>query len=173
MSSSINTVDNLITFLLSGSGWREVWSIPTKSSILLSECDCSWWFGNPWPKWTNIQWLFLVPRKRWDRWHTIPQLAVYTTYNILPSGGLYATYHLLGEPETTIETLWDCWFSQVKWHWPMITRDPGTITYLIQRQLGRWVSFPIDMLVPYRVVVKAWYWLIPWHCMKNSLCSLL
>ena len=25
-----------------------------------------------------------------------------TTY-ILPSGGLYATYHLLGEPETTIE----------------------------------------------------------------------
>ena len=28
---------------------------------------------------------------------------LYTTY-ILPSGGLYATYHLLGEPETTIET---------------------------------------------------------------------
>ena len=26
----------------------------------------------------------------------------YTTY-ILPSGGLYATYHLLGEPETTID----------------------------------------------------------------------
>ena len=40
--------------------------------------------------------------KRWDRWHIIPQLAVYTTY-ILPSGGLYATYHLLGEPEPTIE----------------------------------------------------------------------
>ena len=33
----------------------------------------------------------------------IPKLAVYTTY-ILPSGGLYATYHLLGEPETTIES---------------------------------------------------------------------
>ena len=28
---------------------------------------------------------------------------LYTTY-ILPSGGLYATYHLLGEPETTIES---------------------------------------------------------------------
>ena len=28
---------------------------------------------------------------------------LYTTYSILPSGGLYATYHLLGEPETTIE----------------------------------------------------------------------
>ena len=27
---------------------------------------------------------------------------LYTTY-ILPSGGLYATYHPLGEPETTIE----------------------------------------------------------------------
>ena len=36
------------------------------------------------------------------RWHIIPQLAVYTTY-ILPFWGLYATYHLLGEPETTIE----------------------------------------------------------------------
>ena len=27
---------------------------------------------------------------------------LYTTY-ILPSGGLYAIYHLLGEPETTID----------------------------------------------------------------------
>ena len=36
------------------------------------------------------------------RWHIIPKLAVYTTY-ILPPGGLYATYHLIGEPETTIE----------------------------------------------------------------------
>ena len=47
-----------------------------------------------------FQWLFLVPLKG-GRWHIIPQLAVYTTY-ILPFGGLYATYHLLGEPETTI-----------------------------------------------------------------------
>ena len=46
-----------------------------------------------------FQWLFLVPLKG-GRWHIIQQLAVYTTY-ILPSGGLYATYHLLGEPETT------------------------------------------------------------------------
>jgi len=36
------------------------------------------------------------------RWHILPKLAVYTTY-ILPSGGLYATYHLLWEPETTID----------------------------------------------------------------------
>ena len=52
------------------------------------------------------QWLSLVPLKG-GRWHIIPQLAVYTTYNyttyILPSVGLYATYHLLGEPETTID----------------------------------------------------------------------
>ena len=27
---------------------------------------------------------------------------LYTTF-ILPSGGLYATYHLLGEPKTTID----------------------------------------------------------------------
>ena len=50
------------------------------------------------------QWLFLVPVKG-GRWHIIPQLAVYITYTtyILPSGGLYATYHLLAELETTIE----------------------------------------------------------------------
>ncbi len=46
----------------------------------------------------------MVPLKG-GRWHIIPQLAVYTTY-ILPSGGLYATYHLLGEPETTIDNRW-------------------------------------------------------------------
>ena len=33
-----------------------------------------------------------------------PQLAVYATY-VLPSGGLYATYHLLREPETITEFL--------------------------------------------------------------------
>ena len=37
------------------------------------------------------------------RWYIITQLAVYTTY-ILPSGELYATYHLLWEPETTIDS---------------------------------------------------------------------
>ena len=47
------------------------------------------------------QWLFLVPVKG-GRWHIIPQLAVYTTYT-LPSGGFYATYHLLREPETAID----------------------------------------------------------------------
>ena len=38
--------------------------------------------------------------------YIIPQLAVYTTYIplcILPSGGLYNPYHLLGEPEIAIE----------------------------------------------------------------------
>ena len=54
------------------------------------------------------QWLFLVPLKG-GRDYIIPQLAVYTTYVPLivlaEPGGLYATYHLLGEPETTIEAV--------------------------------------------------------------------
>ena len=49
------------------------------------------------------QWLFLVPLTG-GRWHIIPQLAVYTTY-ILPSVSFFATYHLLGEPETTIDAV--------------------------------------------------------------------
>ena len=45
---------------------------------------------------------FLVPVKGGRVAYNL-QLAVYTTY-MLPSGGLlYATYHLLREPETTIE----------------------------------------------------------------------
>ncbi len=52
--------------------------------------------------------------KRWDRWHSPSPnwqflfFHLFATY-ILPSGGLYATYHLLGEPETTIET-WESKF---------------------------------------------------------------
>ena len=36
--------------------------------------------------------------------YIIPQKAIYKWY-ILPIGGLYATYHLLWEPETTIESI--------------------------------------------------------------------
>ena len=44
---------------------------------------------------------------------------LYTTY-ILPSGGLYATYHLLGEPEPTID--WIGKASPFLRHWtPMKT----------------------------------------------------
>ncbi len=59
---------------------------------------------NFWWKPGSNQWLFLVPVKG-GRWHIIPQLAVYTLYTtyILPPGGLYATYHLLREPESTFE----------------------------------------------------------------------
>ena len=52
----------------------------------------------------SSQWLFLVPLKG-GRWHIVPIGSIYhlyTTY-ILPSGGLSAAYHLLGEPETTID----------------------------------------------------------------------
>ena len=55
------------------------------------------------------QWLFLVPLKG-GRWHIIPQFSVYTTYIplvVLAFWWLYATYHLLGEPETTIEKSMD------------------------------------------------------------------
>ena len=48
--------------------------------------------------------LFSGSPKRWDGWHIIPQKAIYKWY-ILPIGGLYATYHLLGEPETTIDSM--------------------------------------------------------------------
>ena len=47
------------------------------------------------------QWLFLVPLIG-GRYHIITQLAIYKWY-ILPIGGLYGTYHLLREPETTID----------------------------------------------------------------------
>ncbi len=50
------------------------------------------------------QWLFLVPLVG-GRWHIIPQKAIYKWY-ILPIGGLYATYHLLREPEKTIGSIW-------------------------------------------------------------------
>ena len=45
--------------------------------------------------------------KRWEVAYNPPIGSIYhlyTTY-ILRSGGLYATYHLLGEPETTIELM--------------------------------------------------------------------
>ena len=59
----------------------------------------------------SYQWLFLVPLKggRWHspspNWQYIPLIYhLYTTY-ILPSGGLYNPYHLLGEPETAIDPI--------------------------------------------------------------------
>ena len=53
------------------------------------------------------QWLFLVPLKGGIGGIFDPPIGrkkyhLYITY-ILPIGGLYVTYHLLGEPETTIE----------------------------------------------------------------------
>ncbi len=59
----------------------------------------------------SSQWLFLVPLKG-GMDYIIPQLAVYTTY-ILPSGGLYNPYHLLGEPEAAID------LGLVLWNWKL------------------------------------------------------
>ena len=52
---------------------------------------CSFLYSDVFPAFP--QWLFLVPLNdgRDYKWY------------ILPIGGLYATYHLLGEPETTID----------------------------------------------------------------------
>ncbi len=58
-------------------------------------------------------------RKRWD-WSVAynPPIGsiyhLYTTY-ILPSGVLYATYHLLGEPETSIEFLSGLIYLMASW----------------------------------------------------------
>ena len=55
------------------------------------------------------QWLFLVPLKGGIGGIVHPPIGsiyhLYTTY-ILLSGGLYNPYHLLGEPETTVD-LWE------------------------------------------------------------------
>ena len=47
---------------------------------------------------------------------------VYKWY-ILPIGGLYATYHLLREPETTIETVTNLDVRQYKWYGQCASRD--------------------------------------------------
>ena len=67
--------------------------------------DIQFLFGN---FFQNDQWLFLVPLKG-GRWHSPSpnwqeKYHLYTTY-ILPSGGLYATYHPLQEPEKSIEMI--------------------------------------------------------------------
>ena len=50
---------------------------------------------------------------------------LYTTY-ILPSGGLYATYHLFREPETTID-MWNTGFD---------LNDISIIDYRIDVKIG-------------------------------------
>ena len=68
------------------------------------------------------QWLFLVSLKG-GRDYITPQNAIYKWY-ILPIGGLYATYHLLGEPETTIEFINGCLGFQAVVKLVRITFDP-------------------------------------------------
>ena len=76
--------------------------MPNKDRI----CECNTIvFEDIEPEKKEIQWLFLVPVQG-GRWHIIPQLAVYTTYIPLIYcllGGYMFYYHLLREPETTIE----------------------------------------------------------------------
>ena len=53
------------------------------------------------------QWLFLVPLKGGIGGIVHPPIGRKNATYILPSVGLCATYHLLGEPETTIDTRYD------------------------------------------------------------------
>jgi len=57
---------------------------------------------------------------------------LHTTY-ILPSEGLYATYHLLREPETTIENI--C-FSKCSTCSHCLDVLPGVLAAAVQRQSG-------------------------------------
>ncbi len=53
-----------------------------------------------------------------------PEGKDYYKWYILPIGGLYATYHLLGEPETTIDLL-------VSWN--ATTHDVNVSHFLFKR----------------------------------------
>ena len=108
--------------------WLQLWA-----PIVLGRCDLG----------REHQWLFLVSVTGGigGRWYIIPQLAVYTTYIPLIVltfwGGYIATYHLLGEPETTIENNlclgwswgweWYCWWFRN----PIPNAPKGCITNLV------------------------------------------
>ena len=91
---------------------------------------------------------------RWDRYHIIPQLAVYTTYCITyipliycPIGWLYITYHLLREPETAIDSSLHPNISQPSQH--SYKRNP------------RWRMPPRSANIPRRSHWK-WWSDVPW-----------
>ncbi len=107
---------------------------------------------------TLIQWLFLVPLKG-GRQHITPQKAIYKwqwyKWYILPIGWLYATYHLLGEPETTIDWLRLCLGGR---GWKL---QSPFISYL-KTQIGSWIEAhsPLEKEVPdlpsLKLTVRTW-----------------
>ena len=67
---------------------------------------------------TRLKMLLPGSLNRWDRYHIIPQLAVYTTYIPLIVLAywviIHITYHLLREPETAIEQTTKFWLPPKK-----------------------------------------------------------
>ena len=65
----------------------------------------SYFFQPPFGDQPAVRWPKTLPRNilpnKYQRWHK--QMDDHNKWYILPIGGLYATYHLLGEPETTID----------------------------------------------------------------------
>ena len=65
-------------------------------------------------------------KKRCSTSRNMPHLRrINGCFKILPSGGLYATYHVLGEPETTIERISFSILNPIMTHWGrMVSRWP-------------------------------------------------
>ena len=82
------------------------------------------------PSWVmNLQWMVA---------YNPPIGSIYHLYIaiILPSGGLYATYHLLGEPETTIDSIFDGFKQDSDQSWST-TQHPEPI--MADLRFGRFV----------------------------------
>ncbi len=87
---------------------------------------------------------------------------LYTTY-ILASGGLYATYHLLGEPETTIDSWEDFWTTELRelgdaevvelacGLWEVSSQLMG-LAYLVGCDCS-WLDFLVHSLLPKRAKI--------------------
>ena len=75
-------------------------------------------------------------------YHIITQLAIYKWY-ILPIGGLYGTYHLLREPETTIEVC-QVFFQGAPVKWFVIHPDLPSIDFQESTTILKNCSFCLD-----------------------------
>ena len=96
---------------------------------------------------SSHQWLFLVPLKG-GRWHNPPIGSIYHLY--IAFWGLYATYHLLGEPETTIDHML---------HWPKKTVGPGCAGSF--RRGVSHTAYPCEVSHPPRPCVSWWARYVP------------
>ena len=67
--------------------------------------------------------------------------------NMLPSGGLYATYHLLREPETTIEIYYPSYsWAQGEWFSSVTSSEVKSIWRPLHKNQCRWSRWGISEL---------------------------